>query len=204
MHLKLLQLYINLGLKLQKVHRALSFTQKPWLASYIDLNTQRRAKSKSNFEKDFYKLMNNSVYGKTCENLRKPIDVKIVKDSPKKLRLLHRPNCMGFTIFDNSLIAINLSKFTFEINKPTYVGFCVLELSKHLMYDFLYNFIRRKYGPKAKLLFTDTDSLMYEIETGDIYHDLTENRTLFDFGSNPRDSPFYDDTNKKVIGKIKA
>ena len=203
LHFKLLQLYKSYGMEIGEIYRVLRFRQKPWLRPYIDLNTQRRSVAKSTFEKDFYKLMNNAVYGKTCENLRKRTDVKIVKDNPRKLKLLHKPNCKGFKIFDNNLIAIHLAKFRLTINKPTYVGFCVLELSKHLMYHFHYSVIKSRYGGKASLLFTDTDSLMYHIQTEDVYADLFEQKHLFDFSGYQETSDFFDPSNKKVIGKFK-
>ena len=202
-HIKLLQLYMSLGLELQSIHRVLSFHQSAWLRPYISINTDKRSAAKSAFEKDFYKLMNNAVYGKTCENLRKRVDVRIIKRDRKRLSILQKPNCKGFKIFDENLIGVNLAKFKLKINKPTYVGFAVLEISKHLMYTFHYNFIRRKYQDKAKLLFTDTDSLMYEIEREDLYQDFHDSKDLFDFASFPKDSQFFDATNNKVIGKFK-
>ena len=203
LHYRNLQLYLSLGLKLKKVHRVLEFDQSPWLRQYIDFNTQKRAGAKNAFEKDFFKLMNNSVYGKTCENLRKRVDVRLVTDKSKLSKLASKPTYVNSKIFTEDLVAVHKIKETLKLDRPAYVGMCILDLSKTLMYDFHYNYIKKRYNNKAKLLFTDTDSLCYEIETQDIYEELWQDRNLFDNSDYPKDSKFFDSTNKKVIGKFK-
>ena len=152
-------LYIDLGLKVTKVHRVLEFNQSPWLKQYIDFNTEKRKNAKNAFEKDFFKLMNNSVFGKTMENIRKRVDVRLVTDEKKLLKLTSKPAYVSSKIFNENLVAVHKIKETLPLNRPAYVGMCILDLSKTLMYDFHYNYIKSKYGDKAKLLFTDTDSL---------------------------------------------
>ena len=203
MHYRNLQLYLSLGLKLEKVQRVLEFDQSPWLRQYIDFNTQKRAGAKNTFEKDFFKLMNNSVYGKTCENLRKRVDVRLVTDKSKLSKLASKPTYVNSEIFTEDLVAVHKIKETLKLDRPAHVGMCILDLSKTLMYDFHYNYIKKRYNNKAKLLFTDTDSLCYEIETQDIYEELWQDRNLFDNSDYPKDSKFFDSTNKKVIGKFK-
>ena len=203
LHYRNLQLYLDLGMKLKKVHRALEFNQSPWLKEYIDFNTVKRANAKNSFEKDFFKLMNNSVYGKTMENIRKRVDVKLITDEKKLLKWTSRPTYVSCKIFNEDLVAVHKIKETLTLNRPAYVGMCILDLSKTLMYDFHYNYIKDKYGDKAKLLFTDTDSLMYEIQTDDVYKDLFSDKEKFDNSDYPEDSPFYFGDNKKVIGKFK-
>ena len=203
LHYRNLQLYLDLGMKLRKVHRVLEFDQSPWLKEYIDFNTVKRANAKNSFEKDFFKLMNNSVFGKTMENLRKRVDVKLVTDEKKLLKWVSRPTYVSSKIFNEDLVAVHKIKETLTLNRPAYVGMCILDLSKTLMYDFHYNYIKDKYGDKAKLLFTDTDSLMYEIQTDDVYKDLFSDKEKFDNSDYPEDSPFYFGDNKKVIGKFK-
>jgi hypothetical protein len=171
-HYRLLKFYIEKGMILRKVHRVLKFSQSCWLRSYITDNSKRRAEAKSAFEKDYFKLLNNSVYGKTCENLKKRKDVKIVTTEVKLKKLVDKPHFIGFKKFNENCGAVHMKKLTLLIDKPSYVGFCVLELSKLLMYQFHYDTIKSMYGPKAELLFTDTDSLMYEIETEDVYEDF--------------------------------
>ena len=202
LHYRNLQQYLSLGMKLKKVHRVLEFTQKPWMKKYIDFNTEKRKMAKNSFEKDFFKLMNNSVFGKTMENLRKRSNIKLETDPNHLLKLTKHPTYVSSKIFDENLVGVQMKKERLFLDKPSYVGFSILELSKTLMYDFHYNYIRKKY-PDAKLLFTDTDSLVYHIKTEDVYEDLFADRHLFDNTDYPKSSKFYFDNNKKVIGKFK-
>ena len=203
LHYRNLQLYLSLGLKLKKIHRVLEFNQSPWLKQYIDFNTQKRTQAKNSFEKDFFKLMNNSVFGKTMENIRKRVDVRLVTSKEKLLKLASKPTYVSSKIFNENLVAVHKIKETLTMNRPAYVGACILDLSKTLMYDFHYNYIKHTYGNKAKLLFTDTDSLTYEIKTKDAYADFWKNKDKFDNSDYNKESPFYNDSNKKVIGKFK-
>ena len=161
-----LQLYTSLGMRLTKVHRALRFDQSPWMEPYIRMNTEIRKKATSDFEKDLYKLMNNSVFGKTMENLRKRVDVKLVRsnEEDKLRRLIASPAFARANIFDDDLAAIQVHKSNLVLNRPVYVGMSILDLSKHLMYDFYYNQLKTQYGESCQLLYTDTDSLLLEIE----------------------------------------
>ena len=202
LHYRNLQLYLSLGLKLTKIHRALEFSQSNWLKPYIAFNTKKRAGAKNAFEKDFFKLMNNSVFGKTMENLRKRSNIQLVTDPERMLRLAARPTYISHKIFHENLVAVHCKQTKLVLNKPSYVGMSILELSKTLMYDFHYNYIKKKY-PDAKLLFTDTDSLCYHIKTEDVYSDFLRDRELFDNSDYPSDSKFYFSENKKVIGKFK-
>ena len=203
LHYRNLQLYKELGLKVTKVHRVLEFNQSPWLKQYIDFNTDKRKNAKNDFEKDFFKLMNNSVFGKTMENIRKRVDVRLVTDENKLLKLASKPTYVSSKIFNKNLVAVHKIKETLTLNRPAYVGMCILDLSKTLMYDFHYNYIKDKYGDKAKLLFTDTDSLTYEIEAEDVYKNFWNDKDKFDNSDYPKSSPYFDKVNKKVIGKFK-
>ena len=203
LHYRNLQLYIDLGLKVTKVHRVLEFDQSPWLKQYIDYNTEKRKNAKNDFEKDFFKLMNNSVFGKTMENITKRVDVRLVTDEKKLLKLTSKPTYVSSKIFNENLVAVHKIKETLTLNRPAYVGMCILDLSKTLMYHFHYNYIKRNYGYKAKLLFTDTDSLTYEIEANDVYKDFFKDKDKFDNSDYPEYSPFFYKKNKKVIGKFK-
>ena len=203
LHYRNLQLYLSLGLKINKIHRVLEFNQSPWLKQYIDFNTEKRKNAKNDFKKDFFKLMNNSVFGKTMENIRKRVDVRLVTDENKLLKLASKPTYVSSKIFNKNLVAVHKIKETLTLNRPAYVGMCILDLSKTLMYDFHYNYIKDKYGDKARLLFTDTDSLTYEIEADDVYQDFWNDKDKFDNSDYPDSSPCFDKTNKKVIGKFK-
>ena len=158
---------------------------------------------KKSFEKDFFKLINNSVFGKTMENLRKRVDVRLVTNEKKLLKLTSKPTYVISKIFNENLVAVHKIKKALPLNRPAYVGMCILDLSKILMYDFHYNYIKKKYGDRAKLLFTDTGSLTYEIEAEDIYQDFWNDKDKFDNSDYLENSPYYDKTNKKVICKFK-
>ena len=185
LHYRNLQLYTDLGLKLTKVHRVLEFNQSPWLKQYIDFNTEKRKHAKNSFEKDFFKLMNNATFGKTMENLRKRVDVRLVTNEKKLLKLTSKPTYVSSKIFNENLVAVHKIKEILTLNRPAYVGMCILDLSKTLMYDFHYNYIKNKYGDKARLLFTDADSLTYEIEAEDVYKDFWNDKDKFDNSDYP-------------------
>ena len=203
LHEENLKLYLSLGLKLERVHRVLLFDEKPWLKEYIDFNTEKRKEAKNSFEKDFFKLMNNSVFGKTMENIRKRCNVYLETDPNHLLRQTAKPTFLSCKIFHENLVAVNMKKERLKLDKPSYVGMCILDLSKVLMYDFHYNFIKAKYGDLAILLFTDTDSLCYHIRTEDAYGDFYLSKGLFDNSDYEKSSKFFFDENKKVIGKFK-
>ena len=152
-HYENLKQYLNLGLKLTHIHRGIKFEESPWLKSYIDINTDLRTKAKNDFEKDFFKLMNNSVFGKTMENIRNRVDIKLVTDKKKARKLAAKPNFIHCNIFSEDLVAIHMKKKELTFNRPVYLGMCILDVSKTLMYDFHYNYIKQKYEDNAKLLF---------------------------------------------------
>ena len=154
-------------------------------------------------KKVFFKLMNNSVFGKTMENIRKRCNVYLETDPDHFLRQTAKPTDKGCKIINKNLVVVNMMKSRLVLNKPVYVGMCILDLSKTLMYDFHYNFIKSKYGEKAILLFSDTDSLCYLIKTEDVYEDLLEHRDMFDNSDYPQSSKIFFSENKKVIGKFK-
>ena len=173
---------------------------------YIRKNTELRKCASNNFEKDFFKLMNNSVFGKTIENIRKRQNIKIIHDRKLALKLSSRPNFDRCTIFDKHLIALHMLNTEIYFNKPVYVGQAILDLSKTLMFNFHYNYIKKKYHNKAELLFTDTDSLMYQIKTDDFYKDINPDvQDKFDTSDYPSNHPSVIQTglNKKVIGMFK-
>ena len=205
-HYENLKQYRSLGLVIKCIHRGIRFQESAWLKSYIDLNTKLRTEGKTDFEKDFFKLMNNSVFGKTMENIRNRVDIKLVTTDLQAEKLIAKPNYHHRTVFNEKLTAVHMTKTKLKFDKPVYLGMCILDLSKTIMYDFHYNYIKNKYGEKAKLLFTDTDSLMYEISTDDFYKDIVPDvQRLFDTNNYPKDHPSKIPVgmNKKVIGMFK-
>ena len=205
-HYRTLKQCLELGMKITAVHRGISFYQSPWMEPYIRKNTELRKTAANNFEKDFFKLMNNSVFGKTIENIRKRQNIKIIDDRKKALKLSSRPNFDRCVIFDKHLVALHMKNTEVYFNKPVYVGQAILDLSKTLMFDFNYNYIKEKYGNKAELMFTDTDSLMFQIYTDDFYLDICPDvRDKFDTSDYPPNhkSGILTGVNKKVIGMFK-
>ena len=205
-HYKNLIQCLKAGIKLKKIHRGIKFIESEWMKPYIEMNTNLRTKAKNNFEKDFFKLMNNSVFGKTMENIRNRVNVKLVNTEERLKKLSAKPNYKSCKIFNENLISVHMKKTSLTMNKPVYLGMCILDLSKTIMYDFHYNYIKPKYGEKAKLLFTDTDSFMYEIETEDFYKDISKDvKDRFDTSDYPENHPSGIPTgiNKKVLGMFK-
>ena len=202
-HYRALKQYLRLGLKLIQIKRVVEFDQSAWMKSYIDLNTDMRRRANNEFEKDFYKLMNNSVFGKTMENIRNRTDVQLVKTEERCRKLVSKPTFNSFKIFSSTLAAVHMHRTKLKFDKPVYVGLSVLDLSKTLMYDFHYNTIKKKYKANAQLLFTDTDSLCYSICTKDVYDDIGKSRELYDTSNYNTDHPVHSTINKKVLGKMK-
>ena len=176
------------------------------MALYISKNTELRKTAANSFEKDFFKLVNNSVFGKPIENIRKRQNVVLIDNRREAAKLSTKPNFDRATIFDRNLITVHMKKTEVYFNKPIYVGQAILDLSKTLMFDFHYDYIRKKYDDAAELLFTDTDSLMYLIQTDDFYQDISRDiKRKFDASDYPEKHPSNIKTgvNKKVIGKFK-
>ena len=206
LHHKNLRQYLSLGLKLTKIHRGLKFHEKPWMKEYIQLNTDLRTKGITDFEKDFFKLMNNSGFGKTMENVRNRVGIRLVNNEKKWNKLAQKHNYKSANIFSENLVAVHMMKTSVKLNKPVYLGMSILDISKTPMYDFHYNYIKPKYGDDARLLFTDTDSLCYEIKTEDFFKDISGDvYERFDISNLDKDhlSGIQTGVNKKVIGMMK-
>ena len=168
-HIKALKQAFNHGLKLKEVHRVIQFNQKAWLKPYIDMNTKLRKEAKNEFEKDFFKLMNNSVFGKTMENVRNHRDIKLVTSDKRRKRLVSEPNYHSHKKFSEHLMAIEMKKTRVKMTKPIYLGMSILDISKILMYEFWYDYIKPKHGDRAKLCYTDTDSFVIDNKTKDFF-----------------------------------
>ena len=162
-HISILKQALNHGLKLKKVHRVIEFNKEEWLKKYIDMNTKLRKKASNDFEKDFFKLMNNAVFGKTIENVRKYRDIKLDKTDYKRNKLVSEPNYHTMKLISENLSLIELKKVKVKMNKPIYLGLSILEISKIIMYEFWYDYMKKKYGDIVKLCYMDTDSLIMNI-----------------------------------------
>ena len=138
------------------------------------MNTELRKPAKNDFEKDFFKLMNNSVFGKTMENVRKHRDIKLVTTDKRRNQLVSEPDYHTTKWFSENLLAIEMKKIKVKMNKPVYLGLSILEISKTLMYEFWYEYIKPKYQDNAKLCYMDTDSFIINIITENFYKDVAD------------------------------
>ena len=193
---------VDAGLILTKIHRVIEFKQKPWMKDFIDFNINKRKESKNEFEKGFFKIMCNATYGRTLMNLRKRQNISLINDATKLNDCVKKPDFISSKIFNENLVAVHNIKQKLYLNQPIYVGFSILDLSKYHMYNFHYGFIKSIYGSDSKLLFTDTDSLCYEITAEDFYRDMFDNKEQFDL-SDMKLEQFQNLENKKVVGKFK-
>ena len=205
-HHEALRQLLKYGLRITKIHRGIKFRESDFLSRYITSNTKSRTAAKNEFEKDFYKLANNSVFGKTMENVRERSKIRIVNglEEDKVLAYIAKPNYKGaFQFEESNLVSVNMGESTVILNKPIYLGQSILDLSKTLMYDFHYDYVKPKYGDNARLLFTDTDSLCYEIKTENFYEDIADDvPAKFDTSNYPKNHPIAGH-NKKVLGMMK-
>ena len=197
LHYTNLKLYLKLGLKLSKIHRVLTFKQEPWMAPFIEFNTDQRKQATTTFEQDFWKLLFNSAYGKLLEDVKKRIDINLVSTQKRFLKLSSKPNFHTLQIINKRLVAVQMKKISVMLNKPIICDFTVLELSKVHMYNFHYSYIRKLYDTNAVLLFTNTDSLCYHIMSDSVYRDILENSKYFDTSNYEQDSTIFSERNKK-------
>ena len=187
---------LNHGLKLKKIHRIIEFNQEAWLKPYIDMNNELRKAAK--------KSMNNSVFGKTMENIRKHRDIKLVTADKKRSTLVSEPNYHTINLISEDLSIIEMKKTKAKMNKPIYLGLSILEISKILMCEFWYDYIKPKYNDNVKLCYMDKGSFIMNIKTNDFYEDIAndvENR--FDTSNYEVNKPLPMGKNKKIIGLMK-
>ena len=185
-------------LKLKKVHRIIEFNQEAWLKLYIDLNTELRKLAKNDFEKDFFELMNNAVFGKTMENVRKHRDIKLVTTDKKRSKLVSEPNYHTMNCISENLSIIGMKRTKVKMNKLIYLGLLILKISKTLMYEFWYDYMKPKYDDNVKLCYTDTDRFIINIKTKDFFKDIANDvEKWFDTSSYEVDRPLPTGKNKK-------
>ena len=166
---------------MEKVHRVIKFNQKDWLKTYMITDTELRQKAKKKIEKDFFKLMNNAVFGKTMENVRKHRGIKLVTTERRRNYLVSEPNYHTTNFFTENLLATEMKKTEITMNKPVYLALSILDLSKTAMYEFWYDYIKPKHGEKAKLCYMDTGGFIIHVKTDDNYKDIAEDvETRFD------------------------
>ena len=205
-HIRALQQVLDHGLISEKIHRMIEFKQSPWMKEYIVFYTKLRTAAKNDFEKDFYKLMNNAVFGKTMESIRKHRNIKLVNNEADYLKCVMKTNLKSGTLFGPDLMGCEMGKTVLKMNKPVYIGQAILDLSKTIMYEFHYDYMLPKYGNRISLCYMDTDSFIYDIKTEDFYEDISDDvESRFDTScySNDGSRPLPVGLNKKVIGLMK-
>ena len=204
LHYRNLQLYTRHGLIATKIHRILSFTQKAWLKPWIDLcNAQRRA-ARSEFESDLAKLQANATFGKTMEQVRRIVNIRLIADPNRAIKAVAKPSFRMSEIVNPDLVMVRAARTKVKLNKPIAVGFAILEISKNIMYGFYYDHLKVKYRDRCSLLFTDTDSLCCEIQTADLYADMGDSLDLYDTSNFSQEHPQYSESNRRVLGKFKS
>ena len=206
-HYRNLQQCTRHGLRITQIHRVLQFVQSTWLRDYIELNTQFRTLAKNDFEKNLYKLMNNAVFGKTMENVRNHVDVKLLTKWTGRYgaeAMIAKPNFHSRSVFAENLIAVELRKLEVKFNKPIYVGMCILDISKICLYEFHHEYMLPLYHDKSRVMYTDTDSLVYHIECDDVYENIKRDIARFDTSDYPTGNAYgMPLANKKVPGLMK-
>ena len=203
-----LQLFLSLGMVLKKIHRGIGFKKEAFMRPFIEHNTKLRTAAKNDFEKDLFKLASNAVYGKTMENVRNRIDMKLVNDRKEKAKLVKKINFKHATHFGEKIAAVHMRKTKVILNKPIYCGATILDLSKIHMFNFHFNYIKKKWE-KVKVLYSNTDSLVLKIQTDDFFQDTAPDvEKWFDTSAYPKDhfackNGFPVGKNKKVLGMFK-
>ena len=203
-----LKLFLSLGMKLKKIRRGIGFREKAFMKPFIEWNTKLRTAARNDFEKELFKLASNSVYGKTMENVRNRINMKLVNDRKKKAKYVKKVNFKHATKFGEKIAAVHMKKTKVILNKPIFVGAAILDLSKIHMFEFHYGYVKKKWE-KVKVLYSDTDSLILEIETDDFFADTGEDvKKWFDTSKYPKDhfaakNGFPVGKNKKILGMFK-
>jgi hypothetical protein len=204
-HYRNLKLYLKLGATIKKVHRILEFKQQAWIKPFIDYHSKKRALASSDFIKNLHKLFCNSVYGKFLQDDTKHQNMEIVTDRERQLTLARDPFYVGYQEINPECLLVERKKKEIKLDKPNIIGACILELSKLRMYDFYYTTMKPVFGDRMRLGMTDTDSLIMSIETTCWQQEIKDAGKLdeFDFSDYPKAHPFYDASNKKVVGKFK-
>ena len=201
-HYRSLQYYLSQGAKLITVHKILEFKQSAWMKPYIEFNTERRKEATNEADKNLFKLLNNAAYGKTMENMRKRMKVRVTTTEKDYIKYASRTTFINHKIYDKDFVVIHEEKELLTLNKPIYAGCTVLELSKLAMYEFFYDFLQKK-SRNIELLYMNTDSFIIEITDENFDEIMYECKEYFDLSNLRKDCKYYCGNNKKVPGKMK-
>jgi hypothetical protein len=203
LHFRTLKLYTSLGIEVKTIYRGVKFTQSPIIKSYIEFNSDKRAQSTNSFDSNYYKLLSNSLFGKTIERPENRVRVVLTSDPKKHQKIVGSSCYKDSKIINPNLVSSTLGYPAVKVQKPFYIGMTTLELAKVHMYNFHYNVMKKTFGKKLQLLYTDTDSLLYEITDSKMYEKLESIKQFFDFSAYPKTHPLYSPEGKKVPGLFK-
>lgn len=207
LHYRTLKMVKKYGLVIAGVGRKLKFNQSTWLKPFIDLNTSERINAHNEFEKNLYKLMTNAIYGKTLENVRDRVNISLKNEWGGRYgvkNFIAKPQFKKCVILSEKLVAVEMQKTNIVMNKPIIIGVSILEISKLLMYEFHYGFMKPKFQDNVKLMYTDTDSFIYNIYCSDFYQVIKNNSEKFDTSEYLVTNPFQiERKNKKIPGLMK-
>ncbi|GFR23278.1 c2H2-type domain-containing protein [Trichonephila clavata] len=199
-----LKFYLQKGLILKKIHRILGFKQENWLESYVGFNNEKRMSTQYKFEKDLFKLMNNAWFGKSLQNPRKRVNIEGAFNLKQCKKKLSSPLLEYFKIINENFAIFKLMKRNLHLDKPIYIGFTILELSKLHIYKLYYNYFKQYYGEKCSLLYTDTDSLYLEIKAHNVYTEVKNNFSdIMDYSNYPKDHDLFNLSNEGRLGALK-
>ncbi|XP_054279772.1 uncharacterized protein LOC128997944 [Macrosteles quadrilineatus] len=202
-HHRYLQQAMENGLRLCHIHRALRFKQSPWLKPYVTLNTELRERASNKFEVEMFKLMVNSVYGMSLQNVRKHQNLKLVASHKIYTKYVAKANFNDRVWYNESLALIQMGKVRIVLNKPVYAGMCILDHSKRWMYGFHYDMVERYGLNRIRMTYIDTDGIIYAIRTRNVYRDMIQHLDDFDTSNYPNNHICYDGSNARVLGKFK-
>lgn len=199
-----LQFYLKQGMKIEEIFRVISFKQKPFMKEWVDFCTEKRTKSKNDFEKNFWKLIVNSVYGKTIESISSRKKIKITTNLKDFSAAIKSPCYERHVIVNENISIVILSVTRVVVNRPYYIGFSILEISKLVMYEFFYSVLQPYFGQKGiQLLYSDTDSLAILVKTFNIIQDLENLKSNMDFSNLHSDHSLFSNENKALLFKFK-
>ena len=203
-HIRLLRQALNHGLIIKKVHSVIQFKQEAWLTEYIIGNITLRKQAENDFRRGFYKLLNNSIFGKTMESVRKHRDIKLVTTDKRRNQLVGEPNYHTTKWFSENLLTTEMEKIKVKMNKLIYLGLAISDISQTLIYKFWYDYIKPKYGNNVKLCYMDSDSFIFHVKTEDFYEDIVGDlEERFDTSGYKFKRPLPVGKNKKELGKFK-
>ena len=180
------------------------FNQKAWLTSHLDMNAELRKNAKNDLGKHFFKLMNNAVFGKTMKNVRNPGEIKLIKIKARRKYLVSEPNYYTEKVFSDNSLPTEMQRTHILMSKPVSLGLSILKISTIVMYEFWYDYVKPKYGAKAKLFYMETDNFLVYIKTEDVYVIISKDvETRCHTSNYALDRPLSKEKDKKVIGLMK-